>query len=249
MTRVGAITIGQTPRDDIAGELRAVLGGGVRIVQAGALDGLSRAEIEALAPAPGDDGALITHLRDGATVLVAKPRIVPRLRACIDRLADDVDVIVILCAGGFPPFASARPVLVPERCLAAVVDAVFDGRRLGVIVPIKEQQASSARAVVACRSGRRRHRRVAVRRASAPRGGGGRAPARRRDARRDGVSGLHDRDEARRARRDRSARVAADDRAGALSRRVGLTGRPHNPGRPRVQRGSGGRRLTTRPSA
>lgn len=144
MTRVGAITIGQTPRDDIAGELRAVLGGGVRIVQAGALDGLSRAEIEALAPAPGDDGALITHLRDGATVLVAKPRIVPRLRACIDRLADDVDVIVILCAGGFPPFASARPVLVPERCLAAVVDAVFDGRRLGVIVPIKEQQASSA---------------------------------------------------------------------------------------------------------
>jgi len=142
--RVGAITIGQTPRDDIARELEKVLGADVRIVQAGALDGLSRAEIDALAPEADDADALITHLRDGGNVLVAKRRIVPRLQACLDRLADEVDAFAILCAGVFPPFSSARPVLVPERCLAAMVDAVFDGRRLGVIVPIKEQQASSA---------------------------------------------------------------------------------------------------------
>jgi protein AroM len=144
MNRVAAITIGQTPRDDIAGELGAVLGPDVRIVQAGALDGLSRADIDALAPAPDDDDALITHLRDGANVLVAKRRIVPRLQACVDRLGHDVDAIAILCAGVFPPFTSARPVVLPERCMAAIVDAVFDGGRLGVIVPIKEQHASSA---------------------------------------------------------------------------------------------------------
>jgi protein AroM len=142
--RVGAITIGQTPRDDIARELGKVLGADVRIVQAGALDGLSRAEIDTLTPEVDDADALITHLRDGANVLVAKRRIVPRLQACLDRLADEVDAFAILCAGVFPPFSSARPVLLPERCLAAVVDAAFDGRRLGVIVPIKEQQASSA---------------------------------------------------------------------------------------------------------
>src|SRR5207237_9100540 len=50
----------------------------------------------------------------------------------------------ILCAGAFPAFTSARPVLLPERCLTAIVDATFDGGRLGVIVPIKQQQASSA---------------------------------------------------------------------------------------------------------
>ena len=117
----------------------------MRIVQAGALDGVSRKEIDALAPDPHDADALITHLRDGANLLVAKRRIVPRLQACLDRLAnEDVDAFAILCAGVFPPFTSRRPVLLPERCLAAVVDAVFDGRRLGVIVPIKEQQASSA---------------------------------------------------------------------------------------------------------
>src|SRR5262249_3158486 len=142
--RVGAITIGQTPRDDIVGEMAAVLGPEVRILQAGALDGLSRSEIDGLAPNPDDADALITHLRDGANVLVAKRRIVPRLQACLDRLAGAVDAFAILCAGVFPPFTSRRPVLVPERCLAAVVDAAFDGRRLGVIVPIKEQQASSA---------------------------------------------------------------------------------------------------------
>ena len=143
MKTVGAITIGQTPRDDIVGEMAKLLGG-VRIVQAGALDGLTRADIAALAPAPGDDDALITHLQQGGEVLVAKRRIVPRVQACLDRLAGAADAFAILCAGVFPPFTSARPVLLPERCLAAVVDAAFDGGRLGVIVPIKEQQASSA---------------------------------------------------------------------------------------------------------
>ena len=144
MRTVGAITIGQTPRADIAGELQTLLGAGIRIVQAGALDGLTRAEIDALAPAPGDDDALIARLREGGEVLLAKGLLVPRLQACLDRLHGEADAFAILCAGAFPPFTSARPVLLPERCLAAIVDATFDGGRLGVIVPIKQQQASSA---------------------------------------------------------------------------------------------------------
>ncbi|HEY7521938.1 MAG TPA: AroM family protein [Methylomirabilota bacterium] len=141
MKAVGAITIGQTPRDDVAAELCSVLGPDVRVVQAGALDDLTRAEIDALAPA-ADDDALITHLRDGRDVLVAKSRILPRLQACLDRLAGDCDASTILCAGVFPRFRSAHPVVLPERCMTAMVDAVFDGRRLGAIVPIVEQRDS-----------------------------------------------------------------------------------------------------------
>lgn len=140
MKTVGAITIGQTPRDDVTGEIEKVLGPGFRVVQAGALDGLGRAEIDAMAPTTDDD-ALITRLRDGAEVIVAKSRIVSRLQACLDRLEGDADASVILCAGVFPPFRSARPVVMPERCMGAAVDAVFDGRRLGVIVPIPQQRA------------------------------------------------------------------------------------------------------------
>jgi protein AroM len=140
MKTVAAITIGQTPRDDVAAELTSVLGPDIRVVQAGALDGLSRADVDALAPR-GDDDALITRLRDGADILVGKSRILPRLQACLDRLAGEIDAATILCAGVFPPFRSAHPVVMPERCMSAMVDAVFDGSRLGVIVPIVEQQA------------------------------------------------------------------------------------------------------------
>jgi protein AroM len=143
MKTVGAITIGQTPRDDVTAELEKGLGPEIRVAQAGALDGLSRAEIDALAPL-ADADALITRLRDGGEVLVAKSRIVPRLQACLDRLADEADASVILCAGVFPAFRSTRPVVMPERCMGAMVDAVFDGRRLGVIVPISQQRESYA---------------------------------------------------------------------------------------------------------
>jgi protein AroM len=141
MKTVAAITIGQTPRDDVAGELEKVLGPAIRVAQAGALDGLGRAEIAALAPV-ADDDALITRLPDGAEVIVSKSRIVPHLQACLGRLAAETEAATILCAGVFPAFLSPHPVVMPERCMAAMVDAVFDGRRLGVIVPIEQQRES-----------------------------------------------------------------------------------------------------------
>src|SRR4051812_7580450 len=141
MKSVAAITIGQTPRDDVAGEFEKVLGPEIRVVQAGALDGLTRDQIAALAPA-ADEDALITRLRDGTETLVGKSRILSRLQACLDRVADESEAATILCAGVFPVFRSAHPVVMPERCMAAMVDAVFDGRRLGVIVPIDQQRES-----------------------------------------------------------------------------------------------------------
>jgi len=136
---VGAITIGQTPREDIVPEMEKLLGPAVRVVEAGALDGIARAEIAGLAPTPGED-ALTTRLADRSEVLVGKPAIVPRLQACLDRLAGEADACVILCAGTFPPLSSPRPILMPDRLLSAAVQAVFDGGRLGVIVPIPQQR-------------------------------------------------------------------------------------------------------------
>jgi len=141
---IGAITIGQAPRDDIVPEMEKLLGPGVRVVQAGALDGLTGAEIAALAPATSQD-ALITRLRDGSHVVVAKPAIHARLQTCLDRLQDDVEAFVVLCTGAFAPFRSRRPVLLPDRVLAATVQAVFEGGRLGVIVPIPQQRDGAAR--------------------------------------------------------------------------------------------------------
>ena len=65
MTKVGLITVGQAPRSDVVPDMAAILGGDVEIVEAGALDGLTRAQMEPLAP-EGDDEILVTRLADGS---------------------------------------------------------------------------------------------------------------------------------------------------------------------------------------
>ena len=82
MTRVGLITVGQAPRSDVVPDMAAILGGNVEIVEAGALDGLSREQIAPLAPA-GDDEILVTRLADGSSVFVGKTRMIPRIEAKI----------------------------------------------------------------------------------------------------------------------------------------------------------------------
>ena len=54
MTKVGLITVGQAPRSDVVPDMAAILGGDVEIVEAGALDGLTREQIAPLAP-EGDE--------------------------------------------------------------------------------------------------------------------------------------------------------------------------------------------------
>lgn len=143
MKTVGMITIGQAPRDDVVPEMEKVLGPSLRVVQAGALDGLSPAEIARLAPGVGDD-ALTTRVGDGTEVIVAKRAILDRLQACLDRLAGRIDTGVILCVGTFPRFRCARPVLEPDRILLAAAHAVFDGGTLGLLIPLEQQREKTA---------------------------------------------------------------------------------------------------------
>ena len=44
--KIGAITIGQSPRIDVIPEMQEILGENVIILEAGALDGLTKEEIE-----------------------------------------------------------------------------------------------------------------------------------------------------------------------------------------------------------
>lgn len=143
MKTVGMITIGQAPRDDVVPEMEKVLGAEVRIVQAGALDGMSRAEVLSLAPAPGQF-PLITRLLDGTSAVIAKEAIIPRLQACLDRLAGEATAFAILCTGTFPRFQCAHPVLEPERILFAAAQAIAGDGPLGVIVPIEAQRPAAA---------------------------------------------------------------------------------------------------------
>jgi protein AroM len=136
---VGMITIGQAPRDDIVPEIEKLLGPSIRVEQAGALDGLGPAEVAALAPRPGQD-ALVSRLRDGTAVVIAKQAILDLLQGCLDRLEPSIDAAVVLCTGTFPRFRCSHPVLEPDRILVAATQAVFDGGRLGILIPLESQR-------------------------------------------------------------------------------------------------------------
>lgn len=52
--KIGAVTIGQSPRVDVTPDIMPIFGEQVELIQAGALDGLSREEIERMAPKEDD---------------------------------------------------------------------------------------------------------------------------------------------------------------------------------------------------
>ena len=137
---IGMITVGQSPRDDIAPAMSRILGPGIDIIQKGALDGLSDTEIKDLAPRSADD-RLCTRLTDGRQVVVVKEKILSLVQARIDELNQaSVDLIVLLCTGHFPRFESRCLIVEAQKIVDKSLEALVDSRyTLGIVVPLAEQ--------------------------------------------------------------------------------------------------------------
>lgn len=146
MIKVGAITIGQSPRTDVTPDLLPLLGDQVELLQAGGLDGLTREEIEAFQPGP-EDYVLISRLRDGSSAVFAERYILPRLQSCIDALEEQgAQIILFLCTGDFPAvFRSRVPLIFPCKVLNGLVPALAGRGKIAVITPTPQQVAQSER--------------------------------------------------------------------------------------------------------
>ena len=136
----GIYTIGQTPRPDLAGGLRSVLGDADFEIR-GALDGLDGSRI----PVCGANGyPLETQLHDGARIVVDAAFVEPLLQRAIDECDQRVAAHLVLCAGPFPHLTSHRALIRPFE--AAVAELSQPGfRALEVIVPFVAQAAPAAR--------------------------------------------------------------------------------------------------------
>jgi len=130
---LGVVTIGQTPRADLAATFAAAAPQ-AEVRLAGALDGLTTAEVAALAtPGPYP---LLVRLADGTTVEVPRDTLVPRVAAAADALAQaGAALVVIACAGAFPALPCAVPLLLPGRLVPATVRAIAAGGRIGIVTP------------------------------------------------------------------------------------------------------------------
>ncbi len=143
---LGAVTIGQSPREDVLVEMQGLLSE-VPVLQCGALDGVSPAELLELAPRPGDP-VLVSRLRDGTEVRLAESKILrrlahilPRLAHCIRSLEPRVGLILVLCTGDLRGLSSVRPLLLAGSLLKPLVGGLGP-RRLGVLTPAAEQRAA-----------------------------------------------------------------------------------------------------------
>lgn len=145
MGKVAAfMTIGRSPRADIISDVQVRLRESVSILEHGALDRIPDQDLANLAPADNDD-ALIASLGNGQEAIVSKAKVAGLLQKEIERLEQEVDAFIILCTGPFPAFKSTRKV---EQIGSLLFDAVRLGGvpdRLGVMMPIAEQEQLNRR--------------------------------------------------------------------------------------------------------
>ncbi len=140
---VGAVTMGQTPRDDIVPELAAALGEDCQIEQVGVLDGLSAAEIESQGHRRGR-GRIVTRLRNGEEIRVKSSFLVRRFRECVEDLDGRVAMILVLCTGDLPQLKTRVPILYPGRLLQSFTQSLVVDR-LGVVTPTPGQVRAQRR--------------------------------------------------------------------------------------------------------
>lgn len=139
MKKLGLITVGQAPRDDVIVDLLPIFGSEVELIQAGALDGLSLQEISSFAPQDGDY-VLVSRLKDGSSAVFAEHYIIPRLQECIFKLEKaGVELILFLCTGNFPAFESHVPIIFPCDVMNGLIPALTNRSRIAVITPKQEQ--------------------------------------------------------------------------------------------------------------
>jgi len=139
MGRIGMLTIGQSPRDDVLPNIIKILEEGIEIIQAGALDGKKKEDFEKI-EFKKDDYVLVSRLRDGTEVKITKNYVLPLLQQKIHSLENkEVDLTVIMCTGKFPKFNSKKLVITPQEILRGILEASLKSGKLGIIYPAFEQ--------------------------------------------------------------------------------------------------------------
>lgn len=133
---VGFAVLGQSTVDDIVPSLSKRLPSGIRVLARGALDDLTPAEIDELAPTSDSDYLLVCKVEPGREAQVVFDKMLPKIQRVVDSLASDgADLIVILCGANWSELKSDRIILNPGALLPQLVIALSQGKKLGLVMP------------------------------------------------------------------------------------------------------------------
>jgi protein AroM len=138
--KVGLLTIGQAPREDIVSEIKPLLNPRIEILEKGLLDGLSLEEIERLKPDSGET-PLVTRLREGRQVELSEKKISFMLPEGIELMKKEMKIRAagVLCTHDFPKKEFSLPVIFPFDYLKFLTSRVLNVKKLGVVVPLESQ--------------------------------------------------------------------------------------------------------------
>ena len=138
--RVMFLSVGQSPRTDIIGDMLANLDMQIEALEIGALDGLSKVEIDDLRVKPGET-SILTRLADGSDIVVSKPRIAERMaKIAANFQPHEFDLVVILSTGLFRDFESTCPTVNAQRAMeSTVISLAAHGSAVGLIQPLQQQ--------------------------------------------------------------------------------------------------------------
>lgn len=135
--KIGAITVGQSPRVDVTADIMGIFGENVEILQAGALDGLSSSDIAKFAPQK-DDYVLVSRLVDGTSVTFAERCILPILQEKIDWLeSEKCEIIMVFCTGKFPNELDTKkvPLIYPCDILDKIIPLLTKKSSIVCVTP------------------------------------------------------------------------------------------------------------------
>jgi protein AroM len=139
--KAALICMGQSYEDKYGDILRITPD--VELEITGILDGLTRADMERDVFPKGDEAFIVSNLADGTEVRIAERAAIALTNGRIRALDQSgCKAALILCTGRFEPPDTRMTVLVPERVIPALLQAL-GVKRLGAIVPEPEQIEAS----------------------------------------------------------------------------------------------------------
>ena len=142
--KIGAITVGQSPRTDVTADIMRIFDGKAELCEKGGLDGLTKEEIDEFQPEEGDY-ILVSRLNDGSSVTFAERFILPRLEIAIHELEKEgAELIMMFCTGKFPDtLKSTIPLIYPCDILDRMVPLFTTNSSIIVVTPSPKQLKQS----------------------------------------------------------------------------------------------------------
>ncbi|WZL73821.1 AroM family protein [Clostridiaceae bacterium 35-E11] len=138
--KIGAITIGQSPRVDIMEDVQQLLGGEFEIIERGALDNFNYETVQSTFYPSKGDTVLVSRMRDGKQVKLGEEKIIPLLQENIYYLEKQgCQIILMMCTGKFPKFQHEALLILPQELLHMIAQKLSGSERIGVIVPDRDQ--------------------------------------------------------------------------------------------------------------